>query len=280
MVTSLHEQNRILSLKFNKEKDRADALEDSNEDLKSRVDDLEIDLKASKNKEKSLQQNLLETKEKLKNVDLDQASSLLNNESYGQFKNKDNNIVQAKIEDIQKELEETKELANNRLIELESLNNIHKDTLKHVKKLEMDLNCLPANVIFDTVEYKCLHSQFSVLYNESMQLRTQLEETRNMVNTAKTTHLRQIEHMESEELSMQKRLRTEVIQLEDQLAQVRKEYDMLRLEFEQNIAANEQNGPINKEMRNLITSLQNHNKQIKGWFIFFLNFIFYRNNFC
>ena len=62
---------------------------------------------------------------------------------------------------------------------------------------------------------------------------------------------------------MQKRLRTEVIQLEDQLTQVRKEYDMLRLEFEQSIAANEQNGPINKEMRNLIASLQNHNLQLK-----------------
>lgn len=41
---------------------------------------------------------------------------------------------------------------------------------------------------------------------------------------------------------MQKKLRTEVIQLEDSLAQVRKEYEMLRVEFEQNLAANEQTG--------------------------------------
>ncbi len=38
---------------------------------------------------------------------------------------------------------------------------------------------------------------------------------------------------------------------------------MLRIEFEQNLAANEQTGPINKEMRNLITTLQNHNRQLK-----------------
>jgi hypothetical protein len=37
-------------------------------------------------------------------------------------------------------------------------------------------------------------------------------------------------------------LRTEVIQLEDTLAQVRKEYEMLRIEFEQTLAANEQAG--------------------------------------
>jgi len=45
---------------------------------------------------------------------------------------------------------------------------------------------------------------------------------------------------QSDELNCQKKLRTEVIQLEDQLAQVRREYEMLRIEFEQTLAANEQ----------------------------------------
>ena len=44
------------------------------------------------------------------------------------------------------------------------------------------------------------------------------------------------------------------------LAQVRKEYEMLRIEFEQNLAANEQTWRIN----NLITSLQTHNVLLKG----------------
>lgn len=69
---------------------------------------------------------------------------------------------------------------------------------------------------------------------------------------------------QSEELMAQKKLRGECIQLEDVLAQLRKEYEMLRIEFEQNLAANEQTGPINREMRHLITSLQNHNQQLKG----------------
>lgn len=69
---------------------------------------------------------------------------------------------------------------------------------------------------------------------------------------------------QSEELARQKALRAEMIQLEDVLGQLRKEYEMLRIEFEQNLAANEQTGPINREMRHLITSLQNHNQQLKG----------------
>jgi len=55
-----------------------------------------------------------------------------------------------------------------------------------------------------------------------------------------------------------------MIQLEDMIGVVRKEYEILRLEFEQNLAAHEQTGPINREMRHLINSLQNHNNQLKG----------------
>uniref|UniRef100_A0A3Q3VPP0 E3 ubiquitin protein ligase n=1 Tax=Mola mola TaxID=94237 RepID=A0A3Q3VPP0_MOLML len=129
---------------------------------------------------------------------------------------------------------------------------------------KMDLRNIPEDVVKETLEYKCLQSQFSLLYNESLGVKTQLDEARALLLTAKNAHLRQIEHMESDELSLQKKLRTEVIQLEDTLAQVRKEYEMLRIEFEQNLAANEQAGPINREMRHLISSLQNHNLQLKG----------------
>ena len=70
--------------------------------------------------------------------------------------------------------------------------------------------------------------------------------------------------VQADELQCQRKLRTEIIQLEDTLAQVRKEYEMSRIELEQTLAANEQTGPINREMRNLISSLQNHNRQLKA----------------
>uniref|UniRef100_A0A8C4LWX1 E3 ubiquitin protein ligase n=1 Tax=Equus asinus asinus TaxID=83772 RepID=A0A8C4LWX1_EQUAS len=123
---------------------------------------------------------------------------------------------------------------------------------------------LPEEVVRETGEYRMLQAQFSLLYNESLQVKTQLDEARGLLLATKNSHLRHIEHMESDELGLQKKLRTEVIQLEDTLAQVRKEYEMLRIEFEQNLAANEQAGPINREMRHLISSLQNHNHQLKG----------------
>ena len=168
------------------------------------------------------------------------------------------------MEDLQKELEEQREMASNRLAELDRLHQNHRDVLQQLEHLKMDIRQLPESVVVETTEYKCLQSQFSVLYNESMALKTQLDEARQQWHNAKNTHLRQIEQMESDELLRQKQLRSEVIQLEDMLAQVRKEYEMLRIEFEQQLAANEQTGPINREMRHLITSLQNHNQQLKG----------------
>lgn len=48
----------------------------------------------------------------------------------------------------------------------------------------------------ETSEYRCLQSQFSVLYNESLMLKSQLDETRSRLNTTRTARLRQLDHME------------------------------------------------------------------------------------
>lgn len=100
------------------------------------------------------------------------------------------------LEELQKDLEEQRELANNRLQELDKLHQQHRETLKEVEKLKMDIRQLPESVVVETTEYKCLQSQFSVLYNECMQLKTQLEETRHALHNSKNNHLRQIEIME------------------------------------------------------------------------------------
>jgi len=255
--TSLHEKNHFLSLKEAEFEERIFAETTKNEELQNKCDDLEYELTKYRMKNGKLETSLIETQETLKMyVDKDG----------GKLENKVvlSNAERKSVEQLSQDLEEQRELASNRLMELEVTNGKYKDTLKEVEKLKMELSTLPEHVVVETTEHKCLQSQFSVLYNEAMQLKTQLEDARNQLQVAKNAHIRQIEQMEAEELLAQKKLRAEAIQLEDMLAQVRKEYEMLRIEFEQNLAANEQTGPINKEMRNLITSLQTHNVQLKG----------------
>lgn len=48
----------------------------------------------------------------------------------------------AKLEDVAAELEEQRELATNRLAELDRLHRQHRDTLKELEKLKMDVSTL------------------------------------------------------------------------------------------------------------------------------------------
>ncbi|KAM9376273.1 E3 ubiquitin-protein ligase BRE1A isoform 1-T1 [Pholidichthys leucotaenia] len=173
-------------------------------------------------------------------------------------------INKRKFEEMNSELEENKELAENRLIELQKLQQDLQNVEHENNNMKAELLSRAESMVKETSEYRCLQSQFSVLYNESLILKSQLDEIRARLNTTRTARLRQLEHMENDEVALQRKVRTEVFQLEDTLAQVRKEYEMLRIEFEQTLAANEQAGPINREMRHLISTLQTHNQQMKG----------------
>ncbi|KAM3963140.1 LOW QUALITY PROTEIN: E3 ubiquitin-protein ligase Bre1 [Aphomia sociella] len=260
LSTTLHETHHAMTLRVAQLQDAVNSRDTENAELQNQIDDLQYELLKVRSRNDKLENHLAEAIEKLKSYHQSGASSSAPSGGGAPH----SAAAVAKLEDVAAELEEQRELANNRLAELDRLHRQHRDTLKEVEKLKMDIRQLPESIIVETTEYKCLQSQFSVLYNESMQMKTALDETRLQLQNAKNLHLRQIEMMESEELARQKALRAEMIQLEDVLGQLRKEYEMLRIEFEQNLAANEQTGPINREMRHLITSLQNHNQQLKG----------------
>ena len=58
------------------------------------------------------------------------------------------------------------------------------------------MRSLPEEVVRETGEYRMLQAQFSLLYNESLQVKTQLDEARGLLLATKNSHLRHIEHME------------------------------------------------------------------------------------
>uniref|UniRef100_A0A8C1HKW0 E3 ubiquitin protein ligase n=1 Tax=Cyprinus carpio carpio TaxID=630221 RepID=A0A8C1HKW0_CYPCA len=163
-------------------------------------------------------------------------------------------INKRKFEEMNSELEQNRELAENRLSELQKLQQDLQTVYQENNNMKVELLSRAEEVAKESAEYRCLQSQFSVLYNESLVLKSQLDETKARLNTTRTARLRQLDHMENDEVSLQ-----------------RKEYEMLRIEFEQTLAANEQavlfasfSGPINREMRHLISTLQTHNQQLKG----------------
>ncbi|ESO00725.1 hypothetical protein HELRODRAFT_192589 [Helobdella robusta] len=254
IVTQMHQKHHEIILKNSELQDKNAAAETESAELKNHLEEAEYHLESSNNRVTKLDKYLNEVLSKLKTYQ--EGEIKVQGGGEGVSKNKFNEMMA--------ELEEQKELAMTRLGELEKLQEEHEESVKENEKLKIDLATLPESVITETTEYKCLQSQFSVLYNESVQMRAQLEECRNLFSASKNAHLRQIEQMELEELAMQKKLRKEMIEMEDLHAQVCREHDNLRMEFEQTLAANEQTGPINREMRNLISSLKTHNEQLKG----------------
>lgn len=271
LITQLEERHRKTNLENMHYFDRVAELETEIAELKHKLEDVEWDLVKSREKEENMDRYLQDALAKLKNGSggrVDPSVTSLSSSSKKQLNSSDSKNDQHPrgfAENTERqELEEQRELATNRLSELELLQSNYEKSVREVDKLRMELSTLPESVIVQSAEYKCLQSQFSVLYNESMQMRTQLEQVRTLLQQSKTMHLRQIEEMESAELTVQKKLRSELIQLEDALTKTRREYEMLRIEFDQTVAANEQTGPINREMRLLIASLQEHNSQLKG----------------
>ncbi|XP_052631068.1 LOW QUALITY PROTEIN: E3 ubiquitin-protein ligase BRE1B [Harpia harpyja] len=257
LTLQLQEKHHRVSLELAELQDKATSAETKVLEMGTTVEGLQWDSAKLRKREGRLDRHLAEALEQLTSGSYGSGSS-------GGFQGGQITLSMQKFEMLNAELEGNQELANSRMAELEKLQQELQQAVRGHERLKVALRSLPEEAVKETLEYKVLESQFSLLYHESLQVKTQLDEARALLLATKNSHLRHIEHMESDELGVQKRLRTEVIQLEDTLAQVRKEYEMLRIEFEQNLAANEQAGPINREMRHLISSLQNHNHQLKG----------------
>ncbi|MEQ2168141.1 hypothetical protein GOODEAATRI_011401, partial [Goodea atripinnis] len=184
--------------------------------------------------------------------------------------------LHARIDDMCKAIQATGNHRETKVSEMETTVEDLQWDIEKLRNREQKLNKHLAEameqIVLITSELKRDTSGHATMEFES--LNAELEHNQELANSRMAEleklqlelqeAVRETEKLKSDELSLQKKLRTEVIQLEDTLAQVRKEYEMLRIEFEQNLAANEQAGPINREMRHLISSLQNHNLQLKG----------------
>ncbi|EDO29543.1 predicted protein [Nematostella vectensis] len=65
-------------------------------------------------------------------------------------------------------------------------------------------------------------------------------------------------------MATHKKYKSEVNELHDALLLGKREYDLMRIEYEQSAKTNEQTGPMIKEMTYMNNSLQSYNKQLKG----------------
>ncbi|XP_057295387.1 E3 ubiquitin-protein ligase BRE1A-like [Hydractinia symbiolongicarpus] len=250
-LNGLHDKYNAVSTEFSEIKDKLATSQKENAELHAKQEDMEYDLqRATKQFEKLIK--------KL-------------NETHEQAKVGSSSVVTASIalkdstpEEVKAEIEDKEELAKNRLIELEKLQESYAKLSEDYEKLRLQTLEISDEAVVNSTKYKMLQTQFNLLYNDAQVIRKNCEDARRIVVNNRNQHLQQIEQMENENIQTKKRMRAEVSQFEKVLTESRKELELLRVEYEHNMKAHEQIGPMAKEMRHLINSLQNHNQQLKG----------------
>lgn len=147
--TSLHEKFHTISLKLKESQDTLTGKETEAAELKNQIDDLQYELEKVRLRNDKLENHLAEAIEKLKSYHQlhgDQpnksasAPAASGGASSGKPSPTTTNVATQHLEDLQKELEECRELANNRLQELDKLHQTHREALKEVEKLKMDVS--------------------------------------------------------------------------------------------------------------------------------------------
>lgn len=153
--TSLHENYHTISLKLKELQDTLTGKETEAAELHNQIDDLQYELEKVRLRNDKLENHLAEAIEKLKALHQmhgDQStksnSSTSNSgSSSGKITTSTTSVATQHLEDLQKELEEQRELSNNRLQELDKLHQTHRETLKEVEKLKMDVSIKNAFLI-------------------------------------------------------------------------------------------------------------------------------------
>ncbi|TNN20610.1 Ribosomal protein S6 kinase beta-1 isoform 3 [Schistosoma japonicum] len=265
LCTNLHSKHRQSSLRLRELQDLAQANSDAAAEWQAKYEDLDYKLAESMKQVTRLDHRLYEAQEKNKKLEVE-LSALKCSDSPGHedSSNADGSITRNKYNDLACELEEYRELANSRINELERLQRHLEDKVAECASLNMQLRDIPEHIIIESPQYISLKTQFNILYNEAVQLRSQLEEARSTIQNNRHSHLKQIEEMEANEAAIQNQMRSEMLLIEGQYSQLRHKYETMELDFKQALTHNEQAGPISCEMRSLISTLQTQNKQLKA----------------
>lgn len=149
--TTLHEKYHTNSLKMSELQDSITAKETETAELKNQIENLQYELESVRSRNDKLENHLAEAIEKLKAFKDIQVTTQEPDPQAPAKSTITSSVPQAKLEDLTKEVEEWRELANNRLQELDKLHQMHRETLKEVEKLKMDVSFSFFLVSFNTI---------------------------------------------------------------------------------------------------------------------------------
>uniref|UniRef100_A0A1I7ZPI5 E3 ubiquitin protein ligase n=1 Tax=Steinernema glaseri TaxID=37863 RepID=A0A1I7ZPI5_9BILA len=248
--------------------EQVESLKTKKEELENHIGELQFQLEKTMRKEVKLESRLYDVTKQLDTVKFNAAnapsSSSTTNDSTA------NGVVQTaqpealkKIEDLKKELDAAQKININRLKELNDMLEKNKAVTAECEKLRIESQVVSADAVKESPEFKLLQTQFAALLSESIHLKSQLQTTREMLQAFRDESNKNLEDIKRDEQSADERHNELLLSLEDQMNAARRDYEQLRMEFEQNVAGTDHTSPAAKELKAMVTSMKTMNDHLK-----------------
>ncbi|GAV03924.1 hypothetical protein RvY_14288 [Ramazzottius varieornatus] len=171
-------------------------------------------------------------------------------------------VPQANVTEMESELEDQKALAASRLQEIEKLRAEKVDLAVKVDELKIQVQSPPDELITGSAKYKSLQTYLTVLDMEYKKLQGYYRVAKDAVTTLRNSYLEQLKEAQRHEEDGSQTLQTFLSNLQTATNAARRDYNTLRIDYEQEHASRENSG-TNKDYDKLFKSVMQHNSSLQ-----------------
>ncbi|RDD38109.1 E3 ubiquitin-protein ligase BRE1B [Trichoplax sp. H2] len=251
LITSLQEKQHINKLQLSQLTDKAKLLESELSEALTELEDYRYNLNKEKRKTEKLNKHLMLI-DQSGNVGPSAASSVVaepttqgnNAEASGVGDSGEVESTQVvpinQHEEVVAELNEYRDISNNRLNELEKMQRELESAKREVETLSYERSIVAEDVILKSGHYLNVQSRLSIAESEALQLRSQNEDLRRLINQCRSQHESCLEQLESDQINLYNEAKAEVTRLQSILQKLTQEYDDIETKYQQYTPAHSQ----------------------------------------
>eukprot|EP00117_Sycon_ciliatum_P018208 scpid45637/ scgid16910/ E3 ubiquitin-protein ligase BRE1B; RING finger protein 40; Syntaxin-1-interacting RING finger protein len=164
---------------------------------------------------------------------------------------------------VYEDLKLAQDLSGSRLKEIEQLQQRLQEAVLDLELARSAVHQVSDTAIQHSPLFLSLQSQYSTLFQERQQLKTQVEEALEQLKECKDQYVAHLDKIETDEMKYHRAAQEDISRLSDRLADSQRQLQAVRMENEQNRVASDQASTL-KELRRFAGGLQKENKQLKA----------------
>ncbi|CAD5220151.1 unnamed protein product [Bursaphelenchus xylophilus] len=259
LAVDLQTERSQLKKKLTRHNDQIELLENRVESLQNENKNLRFELEKGQDREEKLELRIVELVRTQKTVEPAPEASKEKESSQEPAAD----ISDEKLRELQMELDENSELATSRLAEIEDLTNRNKSLVAELEEFKQKSNILSSQAVKSAPDYQILQVKCHNLMNECKELNEGNELLKKHIEDIGKAQQEQLQKVEEAHQRDLRNLRLETRKLNEELGQVRLEYNSLNNEYQMKIAAHDTKLPNYNEMVHIIDGLKNQNSGLQ-----------------